>query len=95
LFYGANDWSTANAAIGYALCTSPIGPCVDASVFGPWMASHGLAVGPSGPAVFVDTSGSLRLAYHAWLGGVGYANAGVRSLWIDHLVFPVLFPTIQ
>lgn len=94
LFYGANDWSTANAAIGYALCTTPLGPCVNASVSGPWMSSHGLAVGPSGPAVFADTSGATRLAYHAWAGAVGYANGGVRALWIDHLAFTALRPTI-
>jgi beta-xylosidase len=95
LFYGANDWSSANAGIGYALCTSPIGPCVNSSAFGPWMGSHGLAVGPSGPDVFVDTAGSMRLAYHAWAGAVGYANGGVRALWIDHVAFSVLRPTIQ
>jgi hypothetical protein len=54
---------------------------------GPWMTSHGAAVGPSGPAVFVDNSGTARIAYHAWTGGVGYASGGVRSLWIDTVSF--------
>jgi beta-xylosidase len=87
LFYGAGAWDSGGAAIGYARCTSPLGPCVNASVTGPWMASHGTAVGPSGPAVFSDVGGSTRLAYHAWTGGVGYQTGGVRALWIDGLRF--------
>ena len=87
LFYGAGAWDSAGAAIGYARCTSPSGPCVNASVNGPWMGSHGAAVGPSGPAVFTDAAGYTRIAYHAWTGAVGYQNGGVRSLWIDRLVF--------
>jgi hypothetical protein len=52
------------------------------------MASHGQAVGPSGPTLFNDTSGGLRIGYHAWSSGkVGYASGGVRSLWIDLLTF--------
>lgn len=94
LFYGAAAWDTAQAGIGYATCTSPLGPCVNQSRREPWMASHGAAVGPSGPDVFSAADGSTRLAYHAWTGGVGYANGGVRSLWIDHLTFPSGRPTV-
>ena len=86
LFYGAGDWNSSNAAIGYALCTSPLGPCNNRSTSGPWLASRDGAVGPSGPAVFSDVSGSTRLAYHAWTGAVGYPG-GERSLWIDALRF--------
>jgi hypothetical protein len=88
LFYGANAWDSHDAGIGYATCTSPLGPCANASRRGPWMGSRGAAVGPSGPAVFTAADGSTRLAYHAWTGGVGYAGGGVRSLWIDRLSFP-------
>ncbi len=94
LFYGANAWDSANAAIGYAWCISPLGPCINASILGPWMASHGSAVGPSAPDVFVDASGATRLAYHAWTRSVGYQNGGVRSLWVDSLNFVALFPTV-
>lgn len=93
LFYGANAWNSASAAIGYAWCTSPLGPCVHASILGPWMASHGTGLGPSGPEVFVDASGATRLAYHAWTGAVGYQNGGMRSLWIDPLKFAGLVPS--
>ncbi len=55
---------------------------------GPWMASHGQAVGPSGPTFFTDTAGAVRMGYHAWSPGrVGYAAGGARSLWIDRVDF--------
>ncbi len=92
MLYGANAWDSGNAAIGYAWCISPLGPCINASIIGPWMASHGSGYGPSGPDVFVDASGVTRLAYHAWTGAVGYQNGGVRSLWVDPLTFAALFP---
>ena len=94
LFYGANDWSSANAAIGYATCSGPLGPCVNRSVGAAWMTSHGAGVGPSGPTIFTDTSGATRIAYHAWTGGMGYGN-GVRSLWIDSVTFATGVPVVQ
>ncbi len=93
LFYGANAWNSASAAIGYAWCISPLGPCINASILTPWMTSHGNGYGPSGPDVFFDASGATRLAYHAWTGAVGYQNGGVRSLWVDPLTFVALFPS--
>ncbi len=92
LFYGANAWDSAKAAIGYAWCTSPLGPCINASILGPWMASHGTKLGPSGPDVFADAAGATRLAHHAWTGAVGYQNGGARTLWVDRLTFVALFP---
>jgi hypothetical protein len=95
LFYGAGDWAGASAAIGYARCASPLGPCVNSSTSAPWMASHGLAIGPSGPAVFTDATGSTRIAYHAWTGAAGYQNGGVRSLWVDGLRFSFGRPALS
>ena len=94
LFYGAGDWSSAAAAIGYARCASPLGPCTNASTSGPWLGSRPHAAGPSGPAVFVDAAGATRLAYHAWTGAVGYQNGGVRSLWVDRLRFRLGRPVL-
>lgn len=50
------------------------------------MASHGAALGPSGPSFFVARDGVTRLAYHAWTPVAGYPS-GVRSLWIDTVTF--------
>ena len=87
LFYGAGDWSSSSAAMGYATCSSPLGGCRNASTASPWMASHGAALGPSGPSFFVGRDGVTRVAYHAWTPVAGYANGGVRSLWVDTVTF--------
>lgn len=85
LFYGAGHWDTTGAAIGYAVCSSPLGPCRNASVGGPWLASHGPVVGPSGPDPFVDRTGVVRLAFHAWTATP--VGSSVRALWIGALSF--------
>ena len=86
LFYGANAWDSPAAGIGYATCTSPLGPCTDATTGGAWLPSSGAALGPSGPTVFRDAAGGVRLAYHAWYGCVGYPSCG-RALWTGALSF--------
>lgn len=100
LFYGAGNWSSASAGIGYATCRSPLGKCTNRSLTGPWLGSHGAASGPSGPATFpvTDAGGvtTLRIAYHAWQNGVvGYQNGGVRDLWIDKLTFSSGVPVLS
>ena len=86
LFYGANAWDSADAAIGYGTCAGPLGPCTKVTTVAPWMASHGQAVGPAGPTFFTDTAGGVRIGYHAWSPGrVGYAAGGARALWIDRV----------
>ena len=88
LLYGGNHWDQSSASIGYATCNGPLGPCTKVTTTaGPWMVSHGSALGPSGPTVFTDASGNSQLAYHAWTGRPGYKNGGVRSLWIDEVSF--------
>ena len=71
LFYGANAWQSTSAAMGYATCQTPSGPCVDTSKDRPWMATGGAMLGPSGPAFFTDADGAQRMTFHAWDGCVG------------------------
>ena len=72
LFYSANRYKTADYAIGYARCKTPVGPCTRPTTL-PLLASGGAVSGPGGPNPFKDASGGLRLAYAAWdLGRVGY-----------------------
>lgn len=95
LFYGANDWTSANAGIGYAKCSGPTGPCINQSVSQAWLGSRSEAQGPSGPAIFTDLTGATRLAYHSWgTGPVGYPY-GVRSLWIDPISFSGGVPVLN
>jgi hypothetical protein len=97
LFYGANDWNSSRSAIGYATCSTPLGPCVDRSASGPWFATSPSGtppLGPQGPTVFTDLTGTNRLGFSAWNGTVGYANGGARALWTDPLSFVNGKPTL-
>jgi len=106
LFFSGGAWNTAGAGIGYATCGAPstLGglhwTCRDQSTGAPWLGTRvadGTTVfaGPSGPTVFTDTTGRLRIGYHAWTGTtVGYDNGGVRSLWINSLGFSAGKPVI-
>lgn len=94
LFYGAGDWSSPGAGIGYATCRGPLDHCSNRSTEAAWLGNrHGLR-GPSGPAVFTGVDGALRLAYHAWTDVVGYPE-GRRALWIDHLTLSEGTPSWQ
>jgi hypothetical protein len=74
LLYSANRWDTAGYGVGAAWCSSPLGPCE--KVPGPVLGTGGAMVGPGGAEAFVDGSGQLRVAFHAWQGEeVGYPNA--------------------
>jgi beta-xylosidase len=96
LFYGANNYDTANSGIGYATSSSLVGTFADQSPTAPWLGTTGGAQGPQGPMVFNDTSGATRMAFAAWFGTVGYENGGVRSLWIGSLAFnPSGVPTLS
>jgi hypothetical protein len=86
LFYGAGDWSSATAGIGYATCSSPLGPCENRSLNGPWLGERPGARGPSGPATVTDPGGTTLFAYHAWPGPIGYPQ-GYRALFVERLSF--------
>lgn len=85
LFYSANVYTSAAYGIGYATCDGPQGPCTNTSTTGPWVGSHGRAQGPGGQSVFVDVTGRLVMAYHAWDRVIGYDRGGARTLWLDAL----------
>jgi beta-xylosidase len=81
LFYSGNDWATANYAISYAVCSSPLGPCVKPNT-SPWLTGSPTAQGPGSPSVFTDGHGNTWLALHSWVGGkVGYPQ-GARNLFV-------------
>jgi hypothetical protein len=81
LFYSGNDWDTANYAIGYAVCSSPLGPCTKPNN-APWLTGTPTAQGPGSPSVFTDDKGNTWLALHSWVGDkVGYPG-GARNLFV-------------
>lgn len=85
LFYGANAWATAAAAIGYARCDTPLGPCAEASTAGPWLAGTATVLGPSGPQFFRTSTGTLMMAYHAWDLCLARGPTCRRALYIDEI----------
>jgi beta-xylosidase len=86
LFYSGGHWNTASYAIGYAVCTTPQGPCTK-PLGQPWLGSNLTAQGPGGQEFFTDTSGRLWMVLHAWVSGkVGYPF-GARNVFVLRVVF--------
>jgi hypothetical protein len=99
LFYSANNYDTSYYSVGYAVCQSPVGPCVKKTVDQAGGASPALihsagpAQGPGGQEFFRDMGGKLWVAYHAWTSPlVGYPSGGQRSLRIDSMSFSGGYP---
>jgi beta-xylosidase len=82
-FYSGNDWQH-DYAMGYAMATSPLGP-FKKYVHNPILHGNKNVTGPGGGSVVRAPHGGWWLIYHAWSGGVGYDNGGVRNLRIDPL----------
>lgn len=85
LLFSTGEWSTSNYAIDGARCDTPQGPC--RRVADPALTSNPEVAGPGGAETFVDRTGSVWVAYHAWkAGAVGYGAGGARSMRLDRLV---------
>lgn len=84
LFYSGNEWTSADYGIGYAVCNSPTGPCVDQTTAAPWLRDGADSGGPywgaGGATPFTDAAGDLILAFHAW-DRPGAQTAGGRRLF--------------
>jgi beta-xylosidase len=84
LFYSANAYSDERYAMGYAECTSPLGPCTDRSDQ-PLVSSTDVATGPGHCFVIETPAGEWWLLFHAWSpGSVGSVQPG-RQLWLERL----------
>jgi beta-xylosidase len=88
LFYSANWYASAQYAIGYATCNTPVGPCAKTTIDTPWLKSEGTMLGPGGQEFFRDATGQAYITYHAWTApNTTYTRGGARSLHIDPLQF--------
>jgi hypothetical protein len=67
LFFTGGDYLRSSYAMGYAVCSSPAGPCTR-PLPGPILSSYGSVAGPGGGSVFRDPEGRYWLAYHAYAG---------------------------
>lgn len=93
LFYSANDWDSADYAIGVARCSGALGPCTT-PLSGPLFASQSNLQGPGGATVFTDGQGQLQMAFQAWLpGAVGYPHP--RLLFIRPLTMVNGLPRVE
>jgi beta-xylosidase len=90
LFYSAN-WFGADAhgnspyATGYAICSTPAGPCHRPSR-APLMASNAREQGPGGASAFTDTHGQLRLVYASYWPGENRAHTNIPHPRRMHIV---------
>jgi beta-xylosidase len=88
LFYSANVFSGEAYAIGYAVCETPLGPCVDAEenpILASGMTNQPLVVGPGHQTIIRDEAGQIWLVYHVWQVTSGGALTSNRQMWMDRL----------
>ncbi len=94
LFYSGGGFASNGYAIGYAVCSSPLGPCQDLSVVPVLASSPGMS-GPGGPDFFTGPSGKLVMAFAAWPGAIGDNNGGIRAMYMADVTFPDNIPAFQ
>lgn len=93
LFYSANSYADERYAMGYAICDSPLGPCVDKSDR-PLVRSSSVATGPGHCYVVQTPAGEWWLLFHAWSpDAVGSLEPG-RQLWLEPLRWDGDVPTV-
>jgi beta-xylosidase len=81
LLYSGGWWDSGGYATGYAVCDTPLGPCVKNTTQRPILASGGAEAGTGGASVISGPAGDHWLAYHAWApGAIGYSSGGARSV---------------
>jgi beta-xylosidase len=86
LLYSANNYASADYAIGWASCVGPLGPCTDQSER-PLVATTTVAAGPGHCAPVTLADGSTWLLFHAWQpDGIGTTYPG-RQLWLEPITW--------
>ena len=92
LFYSANDYASANYAIGYAVADNVLGPYTKPQNK-PLFATdfkNGAAIGPGGQDIVLDKDGETWMLYHSWGPGIAY-----RQMQIDELVWEGDRPVVK
>jgi beta-xylosidase len=92
LFYSGNNYGTDRAAIGYALCSGPMGPCTDSAR--PILASDSDAAGPAHCSVVVGPDGGTWMIYHAWPPDAVGASRPGRTMRLDRIRWIAGRPTV-
>ncbi len=90
LFYSGNVYAGEHYAIGYAVCETPLGPCVDAEenpILASSMDQEPLVVGPGHQTLLMDDAGAVWLIYHVWQVNRSGTLSGNRQVWMDRLIW--------
>lgn len=98
LFYSGNVFAGEKYAVGYAVCETPLGPCVDAEenpILVSDMTTQPLVVGPGHQTVIMDEAGETWLVYHAWQVTRGGSLTSNRQVWLDRITWEEDRPVIQ
>jgi beta-xylosidase len=81
LLYSGGWWDSGSYATGYAICDTPLGPCVKKTTQLPILASTETETGTGGASVVTGPGGDHWLTYHAWApDAIGYHTGGARSV---------------
>jgi beta-xylosidase len=84
LFYSANDYGSADYAVGHATASSPTGPFTKDP--DPVLTSTEVAAGPGHCALF-EQDGRVLMVYHAWPpDSIGEEVPG-RTMWLSEVTF--------
>jgi len=87
LLFSGGVYTSSSYAEGYAVCTTPIGPCTQSDA-NPILSSYGSVAGPGGGSWFQDASGNYWLDYGAWTAGcTSYSCGGARRLFVTPVTF--------
>jgi len=84
LFYSANDYASADYAVGYATASSPLGPFTKHPE--PVLTSDAVASGP-GHCALIEKDGNVWMVYHAWPPDEVGSSIPGREPWLSKVTF--------
>lgn len=92
MFYSANDYGSADYAVGHATATSPTGPFTKDPA--PVLQTNEVAAGP-GHSQLLQVDGQWWMVYHAWQpDAVGDESTG-RQMWLSRVTFDARKATVE
>ncbi|MEL4503340.1 glycoside hydrolase family 43 protein [Luteococcus sp. H138] len=92
MFYSANDYGSADYAVGHAVADSPLGPFVKDPE--PALAANEVAAGP-GHCQLIKVGEQWWMVYHAWQPDAVGDEATGRQMWLSKVRFDGRKATIE
>ncbi len=93
LFYSANGYASADYAVGYAMCESPLGPCTKPTSE-PILSTTDDAAGP-GHCVLVEKDGRTWMVHHAWPPDAIGSDVPGRTMWLTEMTWQDGHPVLH